>query len=286
MINIVVTSKPVDGLLYYSYEYCDLLNKAGYPAQIVIVRHRNFSQEQYIEAIKTKYIHCKYVFVDSYEDHIDEVTLILGRSMMTLSWQSFNDYNDIQQKTLKQLFGGKVISVYSENHPTLYPKAIEFYKPQQVVDLCDTEVYPNGVGSHFEKRINFDIYKPHVDDIQFKYLFFGTNDKYYAAAENSLANFNDYGILTYDANYVNINYNNVFVPVKNVLGIFDTYVYTKETFDPAPRIIQECKYYGKEIIYYRDKNIVDGGSVYYKRQIEKPDIYPIVEALWRYNLDV
>ena len=159
MINIVVTSKPVDGLLYYSYEYCDLLNKAGYPAQVVIIRHRNFSEEQYIEAIKTKYINFNNVSIDSYEDHIDEVTLILGRSMMTLSWQNFKDYNDTQQKILKQLFGGKVISVYSENHPTLYPKAIDFYKPRQVVDLCDTEVYPNGVGSHFEKRINFDIYK-------------------------------------------------------------------------------------------------------------------------------
>ena len=279
MINIVVTSKPVDGLLYYSYEYCDLLNKAGYPAQIVIVRHRNFSKEQYIEAIKTKYTTYENVFIDSYIDHIDETTLILGRSMMTLSWQSFNDYNEIQQETLKQLFGGKVISVYSENHPTLYPKAIEFYQPKQIVDLCDTGVYPNGVGDHFEKRINFEIYKPHIDDIQFKYLFFGTNDKYYAAAEKALENFPDYGILTYDAKYVNINYNNVFVPVKNVLGIFDTYIYTKETFDPAPRIIQECKYFNKDMIYLRDKNIVDGGSVYWSRNIEKPDISPIVRAL-------
>ena len=279
MINIVVTSKPVDGLLYYSYEYCDLLNKAGYPAQIVIVRHRNFSKEQYIEAIKTKYTTYENVFIDSYIDHIDETTLILGRSMMTLSWQSFNDYNEIQQETLKQLFGGKVISVYSENHPTLYHKAIEFYQPKQIVDLCDTEVYPNGVGDHFEKRINFEIYKPHIDDIQFKYLFFGTNDKYYAAAEKALENFPDYGILTYDAKYVNINYNNVFVPVKNVLGIFDTYIYTKETFDPAPRIIQECKYFNKDMIYLRDKNIVDGGSVYWSRNIEKPDISPIVRAL-------
>jgi len=279
MINIVVTSKPVDGLLYYSYEYCDLLNKAGYPAQVVIIRHRNFSEEQYIEAIKTKYINFNNVSIDNYEDHIDEVTLILGRSMMTLSWQNFKDYNDTQQKILKQLFGGKVISVYSENHPTLYPKALDFYKPRQVVDLCDTEVYPNGVGSHFEKRINFNIYKSHIEDIQFKYLFFGTNDKYYASAEKALPNFPNYGILTYDAKYVNPDYNNIFVPVQNLLGVFDTYVYTKETFDPAPRIIQECKYYGKEIIYHRDKSIIDGGSVYWKRSITEPNIQPILDEL-------
>ena len=71
----------------------------------------------------------------------------------------------------------------------------------------------------------------------------------------------------------------MFVPVDNVLGMFETYVYTKETFDPAPRIIQECKYYDKEMVYFRDKNIVDGGSVYWNRNIIEPDISPIVEAL-------
>lgn len=279
MINIVVTSKPVDGLLYYSYEYCDMLNKAGYPAQIVIVRHRDFNQLQYIDTIKNKYTYYDHVFIDTYVPHEDDVSLILGRSMLTLCWQSFDTYNDVQQKTLRRLFGGKLISVYSENHPTLYPKALEFFSPNQVVDLCDTEVYPNGVGEHFEKRINFSIYKPYKNDVQFKYLFFGTNDKYYAAAEKALPNFPDYGILTYDAKYVNVNNNNIFVPVENVLGMFDTYVYTKETFDPAPRIIQECKYFDKNMIYYRDKTIVDGGSVYWKRELKDPDVTAIFRAM-------
>ena len=281
MINIVVTSKPVDGLLYYSYEYCDLLNKAGITAQIVIVRHRDYDQLKYIDAIKNKYTYYDHVFIDTYVPHQDDVTLILGRSMMTLCWQSFDSYNEIQQKTLRRLLGGKVISVYSENHPTLYPKAVEFFNPLEIIDLCDTEVYPNGVGTHFEKRINFSIYKPHVDNIQFKYLFFGTNDKYYEAVQKIIHNYPDHGILTYDAKYVNINNNNIFVPVENMLGLFDTYVYTKATFDPAPRIVQECKYFGKDMIYARDKNLVDGGSVYWNRPITQPDISPILEAIER-----
>jgi len=283
MINIVVTSKPVDGLLYYSYEYCDILNKAGFPAQIIIVRHRDFDQLKYIDAIKNKYTTFEHVYIDKYVPSDNDITLIMGRSMMTLSWQSFNDYNEVQQKTLRRLFSGKVISVYSENHPTEYPKALEFYAPKQIIDLCDTEVYPNGVGEHFEKRINFSIYKPHTDNVQFKYLFFGTNEKYYAAAVKALPKFPDYGILTYDAKYVNINYNNVFVPIENVLGIFDTYVYTKETFDPAPRIIQECKYYRKNMIYHRDTNIIDGGSVYWNRKIVEPDVTPIINAVEKLN---
>ena len=37
--------------------------------------------------------------------------------------------------------------------------------------------------------------------------------------------------------------------------------------------------YDKEMVYFRDKNIVDGGSVYWNRNIIEPDISPIVEAL-------
>ena len=278
MINIVVTSKPVDGLLYYSYEYCSYFNNLGIDAQVVIVRHRKFSQEEYANTIRSKYIHYQNVVFDNFTPSEDDVTLVMGRSMITLSWINYNDYTSAQKATLHRVFGGKVISVYSENHPTKYPLALEFYKPNQVMDLCDTEVYPNGVGEHFEKTINFSIHKPSVDDIQFKHLFLGTNEKYYAAVERVLEQFPNHGILTYDESYINVSNNNVFAPVENIMGIFETYVYTKETFDPAPRIFQECKYYGKDVIYLRDKAIVDGGSVYWKRDIKEPDVSAILNA--------
>jgi len=279
MINIVVTSKPVDGLLYYSYEYCDMLNKAGYSAQVVVITHRNFTKKDYLDSISNKYIHCQNIIIDDYVPALNDITLIMGRSMMTLSWQNFNDYTDIQKRILYRLFDGNVISVYSENHVDGYPKAVKFYNPKQIVDLCDTEVYPNGVGVHFEKTINFSIYKPHTDNIQFKYLFLGTNDKYYASVEKVIDQYPDHGVLTYDENYVNIKNNNVFVPVENLMSMFETYVYTKETFDPAPRIFQECKYYGKDVIYLRDKTIEDGGSVYWKRDCKEPNISTIVDSI-------
>ena len=284
MINIVVTSKPVDGLLYYSYEYCDMLNNAGYPARVVIICHRKYDQRDYVNSITRKYIHCNRVwFPDTYVASNDDVTLIMGRSMMTLSWQNFNDYTSVQQLSLRRLFSGKVISVYSENHIEGYPKAVDFYKPKQIVDLCDTEVYPNGVGEHFEKTINFSIYKPHVNNIKFKHLFLGTNDKYYASIQKVIADYPDHGILTYNEGYIHISNNNVFAPVENLMGMFETYVYTKDTFDPAPRIFQECKYYGKDVIYLRDKTIVDGGSVYWKRDIKIPDVTPILTAVERFK---
>lgn len=281
MINIVVTSKPVDGLFYYSYEYCDLLNKAGMSSQVVVIRHRNFTQQDYLDVISKKYTHCKNIIFDSYTPKENDISLVLGRSMVTLSWQDFDHYTQEQQQTLSKLFGNKLISVYSENHPATYPKAVDFYNPKKIIDLCDTEVYPNGVGEHFEKIINFSIYKPFENNPKFKYLFLGTNKKYYQTVEKVIEQFPDHGILTYDAEYVNIHNNNIFVPVENVLGMFETYVYTKETFDPAPRILQECRYYNKNIIYLRDKSIVDGGSVYWNRNIKQPNITAITTAVER-----
>ena len=77
--------------------------------------------------------------------------------------------------------------------------------------------------------------------------------------------------------------------LKNLLGIFNTYVYTKSYFDPAPRIIQECKWLGKKVIYLRDKNIQDGGPVYFNRpvpteQMYKDNINILIKELklWKY----
>ena len=277
-INIVVTSKPVDGLFYYSYEYCSYLNSLGIDSKVIVICHRKFSQNDYINSISRKYIHCQNIEFDNFIPAFNDVTLVMGRSMITLSWQDFKSYKKEQQDSLCCLFSGNIISIYSDNHPTIYPLAVEFYNPKEIIDLCDTEVYPNGLGEHFEKTINFSIYKPHNDNILFEHLFLGTNDKYYASAEKIIDQFPDHGILTYNESYVNIEYNNIFVPVENLMGMFKTYVYTKETFDPAPRIFQECKYFDKEVIYLRDKTMQDGGSVYWKREIKKPDVTAILVA--------
>ena len=278
MINIVVTSKPVDGLFLYSYEYCDLLNKAGILARVVVVCHRNYKPKDYLRVIESKYIHCQHItFDDDYEDNI--FTMVMGRSMITQAWRNWKDYREEQQFTLRDLFSRKLVSVYSENHPTQYPLALEFFNPDKVVDLCDHDVYPNGEGIHFEKRINFSIYKPFKENVQFEYLFLGTNERYYKTASLFLPEYQDHGIITYDADWVNPNFNNIFVPVDDFLGIFNTYVYTKDHVDPAPRIIQECKRYNKKLIYERELDVVDGGSVYWERDIEEPQIDPILKAI-------
>jgi len=279
MINIVCTSKPCDGLFYYSYEYCSLLNQIGINANVVIISHRNFTCDDYLNAIKEKYIMCENLVLNRYNPSKSDISLIMGRSMMTLSYQDFDLYSKTQQESLKKLFSNNVIAVYSENHPYKYPKALEFYSPKNVFDLCDHEVYSNGLGRHFEKTINFDIHKEPENDIEFEYLFLGTNEKYYKTVQSVIEQYQDHGIITYNENYIDPKNNNIFAPVNNLLGKFKTFVYTKDTFDPAPRIVQECKYFNKDSIYSRDKSLHDGGSVYWNRPIRKPDLQPIINTI-------
>jgi hypothetical protein len=278
MINIVVTSKPVDGLLHYSYEYCCLLNDNNIPARVVIIPRGNYKHANYIESLHKKYTYVKYVEDANYWPESDDISMILGRSMISIPYKEQNQYDIDTLLLLHQLFNNKLISVYSENDEDNYQPAIEYFKTKKTVDLCDTAVYTNGVGKHFEKTINFALYKDPIEDKQFEHLFLGTNREYYKDLEKIIDDFPDHGIITYNDKYINTELNNVFVPVDNLLGIFGTYIYTKSTFDPAPRIFMECKYYNKQVIYLRDKSIQDGGSVYWNREPKTPDIEPIIEA--------
>jgi hypothetical protein len=273
LINVVCTSKPGDGLLHYSYEHCSFLNSIGLKSQLVIITHKNFNQEDYINSLKECYVTYENVIFNEYTPASGDITLIMGRSMLTLAYLDKEHYSTDQLLSLRLLFKNNLVSVYSENHPKEYSIALKYFNPKKVFDLCDYDVYPNGVGKHFEKMINFDIYKPIKQDIQFDYLFLGTNKIYYREIEKVISNYKSHGIITYNENYINKNYNNMFVPVKNLLGLFKTYVYTKSYFDPAPRIIQECKWLGKKIIYLRDKNIKDGGPVYFNRPVPTKQMY-------------
>jgi hypothetical protein len=279
-----VTSKPGDGLMHYSFEQCQYLNDLGINAKLIIIPHYKFTKETYIEALTEKYIHMKNVYFD-YEEA--DVNLIMGRSMITLAYKSIKDYDKDTQLTLRLLFKKPLISVYSENHPKEYPLALEFFKPEKIIDLCDHEVYVNGTGRQFEKIINYSVYKPIVKNVKFKYLFLGTNESYYTELKKHISKYQNHGILAYKKDkYLDYNLNHIYVPVKNILGLFDTYVYTKHTFDPAPRLMQECRYFGMGFEYVRDKNIKDAGPVYYKRPancltdpVNKGNIEVIIKAM-------
>ena len=264
-VNIICTAKPGDGLLHYSYEHCCFLNDLGIKAKLIIIRDHRFSEQSYINALNECYVKYENVIFDFYTPTSNDITLIMGRSQMTLAYLNKHTYNNDQLLTLHLLFSGNLISVYSENHVKEYPIALQYFKPKKVYDLCDHDVYVNGIGEQFEKIINFSIYKPVKKDIQFKYLFLGTNEIYYREVEKHIHNYPDHGIITYNDKFINPKLNNLMVPITNVLGKFETYVYTKPNFDPAPRLFMEFRWLKKEVIYLRDKYKKDGGSVYWNR---------------------
>ena len=266
-VNIVCTTKPGDGLLHYSYEHCCFLNDLGVNAKLVIVRDHRFSEQSYINALNKSYVKFENVVFDFYTPTSNDITLIMGRSQLTLAYLNKHTYNNDQLLTLHLLFSGNLISVYSENHVREYPIALQYFKPKKVIDLCDHDVYVNGIGDQFEKIINYSIYKPIKEDIQYKYLFLGTNEIYYREVEKHIHNYPDHGIITYNDRFINPKLNNLMVPIKNILGKFETYVYTKPNFDPAPRLFMEFRWLNKEVIYLRDKYKHDGGKVYWNRPV-------------------
>ena len=272
-MNIVCTGKPGDGLLRYSYEHCCHLNSIGIKCQLVIIPNPKHTKEDYINAINEQYIKFENIVFDEYTPTTNEITLIMGRSMLTLAYKDRKSYTKDQLLTLHLLFNNKLIAVYNENHPKEYPLALEYFKPNKVFDLCDFDVYPNGEGIQYEKIINFDLYKPVKNEIQYKHLFLGTNEIYYKEIEKHIHKYPDHGIVTYNEKWINPKLNNLFAPVENILGKFETYVYTKPNFDPAPRLFVEFRWLGKDVEYLRDKNIKDGGIIYWNRPVPTKEIY-------------
>ena len=272
-VNIVCTSKPGDGLLRYSYEHCCALNSLGIETQLIIIPNSKHTKEEYIKSITDQYKTYQNVIFDDYTPSKNEITLVLGRSMVTLAYLDRKNYTENQLFTLHLLFRENLISVYSENHVKQYPMALEYFTSKRVFDLCDFDVYPNGVGTQYEKIINFDEYKPITNDIQYKHLFLGTNEIYYKEIEKHIHKYPDHGIVTYNKKWINPKLNNLFAPIENILGKFETYVYTKPNIDPAPRLFVEFRWLGKNVDYVRDKNIKDGGMVYWNRPQPTKEIY-------------
>lgn len=275
MLNLIVTGKPSDGLFLYSCEHYWALEELDIPVQLIVFTHRDFNESDYLESIKEKYTKTIPIIFEDYFPEPNEVNLIMGRSMLTLAYKQMRDHDDDKQFSIQLVFKNPLISVYSENHPIEYYEALEFFKPKSVIDLCDHDVYPNGYGRHFEKYIHFDYYLEPIKDIQFEHLFLGTTPEYYKWSQKVVHKYPDYGIIVYNSTEPN----HVQAPVKNLMGKFNKYVYVKQTFDPAPRIMQECLYYGKDIIFERP-DLGDGGTVYWKRGLKKPDVSEIKKAYY------
>ena len=81
-----------------------------------------------------------------------------------------------------------------------------------------------------------------------------------------------------------IKTNHIFAPYPDLLRKFNTYVYTKPNFDPAPRLMIEFMCTKRKVIYERDENLKDGGSIYYKRGVK--DITYSIPINWKCDREV
>lgn len=289
VVNILCTSKPCDGLLYYSYEYFRALGKVIEDVNLIIIPRKGYTKQNYIDSLSSKYndispdldanLPIDKIYFDYFIPDDEDITLVLGRNIISNSYKNISDYNSSQVCTLQLLYN-KIIVVYSEHNNQEYEEALKYWKPNKIYDLCDYEVYPNGVGKQFEKTIDFNLYKEPKKDIKVKNLLLGTNKDYYETAKKLIHKYDDYAILAYkDDFFIDDNLNHIWAPANNLLGSFENYIYAKEQFDPAPRIIQECKNYGMNIIYDRNEKLQDGGSVYMNRDIKPIDPLPIFLAI-------
>ena len=111
MINIVCTSKPGDGLLRYSYEHNCALNSKGIKSQLIIIPNPKHTKEEYIKSIKDQYRKYENIVFDNCTPNSDDLTLVLGRSMITLAYKDIKNYTNIQKLTLHLLFD--IIGLYS-----------------------------------------------------------------------------------------------------------------------------------------------------------------------------
>jgi hypothetical protein len=167
---------------------------------------------------------------------------------------------------------------YKDN---LYYKNILYLQDYRIYDK---NKYFNSID--YVKKINFDSYKEininnNLNNISLLYL---TNNCRYLLNNdiekiiNKYNNkFNNFIIISPNNDLIN-NYfkNNKKVisycpPIKeNIFNLFNYYIYTpvSQKFDCSPRLITECRYYNKKVIYY-NINYKDLGLKIRKRDIEE-----------------
>jgi len=269
MIDVLFASYAKDGLFYYSYEYFRFLNDHNIKSRLIIFLREKDTKEICLNILKSKYINVddhNIIFISQFSklNSFNNTILIMGKSQIHHAFNMCHStlYSPIFKYNLKNALNNNLIIIHNENYDN-FNEEVKYFKPQKLTHLNDKNIYPNFEGIQYRKKIYFDIYKKPLKE-ESKTLFNGSNNQYYEDVLTVIHKYNK-PIIVVDK-FKNDQYkkNQILLPVENILEKFDKYVYTKSFFDPAPRFIQECFYFGKEVIYDRNLEIKDGGSVYYE----------------------
>ena len=157
---------------------------------------------------------------------------------------------------------------------------------KNVTLLQDERVYndqDNKISINYKKKIKFNIFKDIKKPLTEAALLYITSNCRKLCDDSIIDiiaqyKFDKYVILSNDKNYKkrfkpfkNIDF--PVMPVKNIFERFNTYIYTptEDNFDCSPRVIAECSFYNKNVLYHDiDDNYleIDTGLKYRKYDIE------------------
>jgi len=284
MMNIVFNSDYTDGLFYYSYEYYCFLKSKNIDVKLIIFLRYYQSKKECIEILESKYLIVDkgIIFINNQtlysdietKDILNNPFLLMGISHLFHASNLLNQniYSLNYKNILKKIYKNKLIGIYNERNIEATKKAAIRLSPKKIILLSDHLIFPNTKNSkdyiNYSKRIFFEIYRPIIEDIKAEFLFNCSNELYYKTAffyiKNNPNRYNNNILVVYKKIYDEFYKNQYLIPVKNLLGIFKTFVYTTLIFDNAPRFLQECFYFNKNIEYKRPESLNDGGKIYYE----------------------
>jgi len=173
-------------------------------------------------------------------------------------------------------FNGMKNKVLAFNNILAFPcNDLSFQTKQNITVLQDDRIYGKGYNTiHYVKKILFDRYKTIGESIPNNLVYATeTARKLYTEFYLELEDEYDGGFLLLTNHDVDVSdrFEQVRLPVKNLFERFDTYIYTPTPNhrDCSPRFIAECKFYGKDVEYFKiDYMDEDAGLCFRRYDIE------------------
>jgi len=265
----------MSGSAYDAFEYYQLIKKYGHDS-VCLVLLLDIPKLDVIATFKNRYVWDQAdpnIFIFSYTDP----GIIKIKSKVTLITSIFSLAQLINRPILMPT--GKIFVFHETTFDSEIFKVFDGKWIDKITMLRDDRcfgIFEPYKHITYKKKLYFDIFKPIKYPVRNCCLInMATHHKCLSAdkLKEVMAEFDlEYLIYTQENNYfkyIDLISDNVEVqmaPIKNYLDQFNTFMYFQSIRgqDPSPRILPECVYYGKQIIFYDwDKTIKDGA--HYRR---------------------
>jgi hypothetical protein len=226
----------INGNIFYAYEYHKYLN---IPLIINISSPFNLSANKIINLWKDKYSK-----IDLNEIFFMKNKKIISKNILILDYSSFKDLDKI-------FFAKKVFYNYGDDERSL----LEPLNNRKIITFGDKEINCK-VQYHFPLKINFSLFKP-----LFKPLF------------KKIKGFQK---RTFIEDKMDDDQSRIFQRKRNIKNFHESFnklIYKKKgCWERANRLIPECKFYNKEIIYENYDNFIDSSNLRFQKNWQDYDL--------------